>query len=144
MNSSNIGCKGGNSWNRLYGYQVNAYHGELLSKWIRVTIPPRTNDQTVHWHCLAHNLEPSPGCSAQIYATSRRFQEGVFFVQLDELECGTCTVPLFSAEYAQAVVRQIIMVRRTLRVCSTYPIDPCLFSSEPCPSRGILRGLSAV
>ena len=35
MNSSNVGCKGGNSWNRLYGYQVNAYHGAILSKRIK-------------------------------------------------------------------------------------------------------------
>jgi hypothetical protein len=107
MDSSNVGCKGDNSWNRLYGYQVNAYNGAILSKWIKVIISLRTNDQTVHGHCLAHNLEPSPGRSAQIYTASRRFQEGVFLVQLDQLECGTCTVPLFSTGYAQALIKRI-------------------------------------
>ena len=58
---------------------------------------PRTNDQTAHGHRLAHNLEPTPGRSAKIYATSCGFQERVFLVQLDQLERGTCTVPLFSA-----------------------------------------------
>src|SRR6266566_9088747 len=35
MNRSNVDCKGDDSWNRLYGYQVNAYHGAILSKWIK-------------------------------------------------------------------------------------------------------------
>ena len=67
---------------------------------------PRTNNDTAHRNRLSHNLDPSPVRSAEIYATLCGFQ-GVFLVQLDQLERGTCTVPLFSAWYAQAVVEKM-------------------------------------
>jgi len=57
---------------------------------------PRTDDQTVHGHCLARNLKPSPRRSAKVYTTSCGFQEGVFLVQLNKFEGGTSAVPLFS------------------------------------------------
>ena len=108
MNRSNVGCKSGDSWNRFYGYQVNTCYETLLANGPKSDAETRrTNDQTVHWHCLAHNLEPSPGRSAEIYATSRRFQEGEFLVQLDQLERGTCTVSLFSGRYGQGFVKQM-------------------------------------
>ena len=88
----------------------------------------RTDDQTVHGHCLACHLEPSPGSSAQVNTTSRRFQEGEFLVQLDQLERGTCTVTLFSAgQYGQEVVTMKwfdILCELVVLIQSTLP---CFF-----------------
>ena len=103
MNSSDVRCESGHSRNWLYSYQVNACRGKTFSKWLNgrnygTAENPRTNDHTIHRHCLACNLEPTSRCGAEIYTTSRRFQERIFLIQLDQLERGTCTIPLLSVK----------------------------------------------
>ena len=95
MNGSDIGSESRDTWNWLDGYQVNAYRGTLTNvPWAQNI--GRTDDETIHWHRFACDLKPTSRRSTKIYATARRLQERVFFIQLDQLECGACTVPLLS------------------------------------------------
>lgn len=55
-----------------------------------------TDYNTVRRHVLASDLEPSSGSSTQIDTAPSILEEVVFFVELDELECGTRTVALLS------------------------------------------------
>lgn len=41
-----------------------------------------TDDDAVHWHVLASNLQPSSRCRAEINTAAGRFEEGVLFVEL--------------------------------------------------------------
>jgi hypothetical protein len=55
------------------------------------------NDR-VWWHLLRCDLKPSSGGSAQIDQASGLFEKIVLFVELDELECRPCSVPLLSVK----------------------------------------------
>ena len=133
VNGSDIGSESRDTWNWLDGYQVNAYRGTLTNvPWARNI--GRTDDETIHWHRFACDLKPTSRRSTKIYATARRLQERVFFIQLDQLECGACTVPLLSArsQVSRSWVKR--SSERTLQVCSTCPADLSPFSSVLCPS----------
>ena len=54
----------------------------------------RTDDETVLWHVLASNLEPTSRSSTKIDTASCRLQKLELLVELNELEGGSSSVPL--------------------------------------------------
>ena len=65
----------------------------------------RTDNNAVYRHVLARDLQPTSWCSTQIDTTSRGLKEGVLFVELNELEGGTGTVPLLPVRTCSVDVR---------------------------------------
>jgi hypothetical protein len=57
-----------------------------------------TDDDAIDWHILVCNLQPATWGGAEIYTTFCGLQKPVFLIKLDELECRTRSVALFSCE----------------------------------------------
>lgn len=62
----------------------------------------RTNDHTIGWHVFTGNLEPATRSGTEIDDASRRFQERVLFVELDEFEGRTGAVTLLPEDAMSA------------------------------------------